>query len=125
MVYASRLMKCEICHYAKSRVEPIKFGGSRPRFTYRKDTMHLCYPCRQALIDLTLNGQIAFHQDPARDTTNSRFSFIVAAIKRKRFGSANAPIHLVKRWIKRHPKRAAGTNPRALGTNPRALKQHS
>jgi hypothetical protein len=114
-------MRCEVCHYNKGKIDLIWFGGRRPRPSYQKPAMALCVACQQALAILTDKGTIKFKQD-SKDTTNSRYSIVKLQIKRQRWDDPNMPQWKIDEWIRRHPKRAAGINPRALRTNPRALK---
>lgn len=117
----NHFMRCEVCYY-ETDILIVPFGGLRPRPSYRKPAVKLCAACRHSLDLLKNQDRLHFRCDPSLDTTNSRFAIIKVAIKRNRFGNVNMSQSEIKNWIRRHPKRAAGTNPRALGTNPKAKR---
>jgi hypothetical protein len=60
----------------------------------------MCDECQRVLADLTDQDRIHFRQQRLKDTTNSRFSLIKAAIKRKRFGDPNASVAEILKQLK-------------------------
>ena len=80
-------MKCDICLWTND-VLKYEMGGLRPRESFQLPQINLCPSCRQSMQRLIAKGRLVFRTGE-RDTTNSRFSKIKAAVKRDRFGDAN------------------------------------
>lgn len=94
-------MKCEICKSEK-KVIAFSIGGGRPMQGYRKPLINLCEVCQRSLANLLENNKLHFRREPGRDTTNSRYSIVKAAIKRERFGDPNASAAEMLRQIASH-----------------------
>jgi hypothetical protein len=82
-------------------------GGARPTKTHRSASAYLCEECRQVAERLINEGRIVFRCQE-RDTTNSRYSKLKAAIKRARFGHANMSIQEVKTKLMQQPGNGTG-----------------
>jgi hypothetical protein len=88
------MKKCEVCG---SEHGPAFYllGGGRPRETYRPASIILCEECWEAA-DRVMPKCKARFRAGERDTTNSRYSILKAAIKKHCWGNPNINIREIK-----------------------------
>jgi hypothetical protein len=86
-------MNCEFCGAAPA--SSFYIGGNRPGTSYAKAYCLLCRDCAATAVHL-IGSSVKWREDKARDTTNSRYSKLKAAVKRRRFGDANISIEKIR-----------------------------